>query len=190
MLRSSTISRFYLQCPAGDSLDDWPDERIWLELETRLAIDEPWSLTRGPIIEKNFLDLRSFVCEPMQYGQVYLVGDAALADAAVIVEGVHAFYEKKIDTILPLYSQRCLPRIWRAQEFSHWMLSNMNPPALDHPDAAFMHQLQIARLERLRTSRTAAASFAQDYIGYDLVLGVSSDEADRSTPVTPDAPSL
>lgn len=153
-------------------------------MEIRFALDEPWSLMRGPIIEKNFLDLRSFVCEPMQYGRVYLAGDAAhiispaggkgmnlaLADAAVFVEGVRAFYEKNDKTILAAYSQRCLPRIWRAQEFSHWMLSIMNPPAPSHPDADFMHQLQIARLERLRTSIAAAASFAQDYIGYDLIL--------------------
>jgi hypothetical protein len=88
------------------------------------------------------------------------------------------------------YSQRCLPRIWRAQEFSHWMLSIMNPPAPGQPGAAFMHELQIARLERLRTSRAAAASFAQDYIGYDLVLDISSDGSDRSSPVTPNVPSF
>jgi p-hydroxybenzoate 3-monooxygenase len=165
MLRSSTVSRFYLQCPLDESLDNWPDERIWLELETRFALEEPWSLSRGPLLEKNFLDLRSFVCEPMQYGHVYLVGDAAhiispaggkgmnlaLADGAVFVEGVRAFFEHDDDTGLVSYSQRCLPRIWRAQEFSHWMLSIMNPPPPDQPDAAFMHQLQIARLERLRT---------------------------------------
>lgn len=204
MLRSSTVSRFYLQCLTEDSIDDWPDERIWLELETRLALDEPWSLTRGPIIEKNFLDLRCFVCEPMQYGQVYLAGDAAhiispaggkgmnlaLADAAVFVEGVRAFYEHNDDSRLSSYSQRCLPRIWRAQEFSNWMLSIMLSPTPGQPDAAFMHQLQIARLERLHTSRTAAASFAQDYIGYDVVPVFSADGSDRSSPVTPDASSF
>jgi p-hydroxybenzoate 3-monooxygenase len=114
----------------------------------------------------------------------------ALADGAVFVEGVRAFFERNDDSWLVSYSQRCLPRIWRAQEFSHWMLSIMNPPSRSHPDAAFMHQLQIARLERLRTSRTAAASFAQDYVGYDLVLGFSTDGPDRSSPVTSDAPSL
>jgi p-hydroxybenzoate 3-monooxygenase len=173
-------------------------------LETRLAIDEPWSLTRGPIIEKNFLDLHSFVCEPMQYGQVYLAGDAAhiispagakgmnlaLADAAVFVEGVRAFYEHNDDTLLAAYSQQCLPRIWRAQEFSHWMLSIMLSPTPGQPDSDFMHQLQIARLERLRTSRTAAASFAQNYIGYDLVPGFSADGSNRTFPVTPDVPSF
>jgi p-hydroxybenzoate 3-monooxygenase len=204
MLRSSTVSRFYLQCSLDESLDDWPEKRIWSELEARFALEEPWSLSQGPILEKNFLDLRSFVCDPMQYGHVYLAGDAAhiiapaggkgmnlaLADGAVFVEGVHAYFERDDDSLLVSYSQRCLPRIWRAQEFSHWMLSIMNPPPPDQPDAAFMHQLQIARLERLRTSRTAAASFAQDYIGYDLVLGFSADGSDRPSPVTPDAPSF
>jgi p-hydroxybenzoate 3-monooxygenase len=199
MLRSSTVSRFYLQCALDESLDDWPEERVWMELETRFALEEPWSLKRGPILEKNFLDLRSFVCEPMQYGQVYLAGDAAhiiapaggkgmnlaLADGAVFVEGVRAFFEHDDDTVLASYSQRCLPRIWRAQEFSHWMLSIMNPPSPSHPDATFMHQLQIARLERLRASRTAATTFAQDYVGYDLVLGLSAEGADRSSAVIP-----
>ena len=152
------------------------------------------SLNRGPILEKNFLDLRSFVCDPMQYGRVYLVGDAAhiispaggkgmnlaLADSAVLVESARAFFEHDDDSWLVSYSQRCLPRIWRAQEFSHWMLSIMNPPSRSNPDAAFMHQLQIARLERLRTSRTAATSFAQDYVGYDLVLEVSADGSEYS----------
>ncbi len=184
MLRSSTVSRFYLQCPVGDSMDNWPDERIWLELETRLALDEPWSLTRGPILEKAFLDLRSFVCEPMQYGRVYLARDAAhiispaggkgmnlaLADAAVFVAGVRAFYEHGDDTRLSTYSQRCLPRIWRAQEFSHWMLSIMHPPTPGRHDSELLHRLQIARLERLATSSAAAGSFAEDYIGSDLVL--------------------
>ncbi len=78
-------------------------------------------------------------------------------------------------------------RIWRAQEFSHWMLSIMNPPPPSRSDAAFMHQLQIARLDRLRTSRTAATSLAQDYVGYDLVPGVSADGTDRSTSVATEA---
>ncbi|QBD82904.1 4-hydroxybenzoate 3-monooxygenase [Ktedonosporobacter rubrisoli] len=184
MLRTSKVSRFYLQCADSDSLNSWPDERIWSELEIRLSLDEPWSLTRGPILEKSFLDLRSFVCEPMQYGRVYLAGDAAhiispaggkgmnlgLADAAVFIHAVRAFYERQDDTFLAAYSQQCLPRIWRAQEFSHWMLSIIHPPAPDRPNATFMHQLQIAQIERLRRSRAAAESFAEDYVGYNMVL--------------------
>lgn len=135
---------------------------------------------------------RFYLCNPMQYGHVFLAGDAAhiiapaggkgmnlaLADGAVFVEGVRAYFERNDDSLLASYSQRCLPRIWRAEEFSHWMLSIMNPPSRTHPDATFMHQLQIARLDRLRTSRAAATSFAQDYVGYDLVLRVSADGQD------------
>lgn len=189
MLRSSTVSRFYLQCPIDDSIDNWPDERIWYELETRLALHEPWSLTRGPLLEKSILDMRSFICEPMQYKQVYLAGDAAhilspaggkgmnlaLADAAVFIEGVRAFYQHDDKTLLAAYSERCLKRVWRAQEFSHWMLHIIHAPAPDHTDADFMHRLQHARLERLRTSPASAASFAEDYIGWDIDLGTSTD---------------
>jgi p-hydroxybenzoate 3-monooxygenase len=182
MLRSSTVSRFYLQCPIGDSIDNWPDERIWKELETRLALNEPWSLTRGPLLEKSILDMRSFVCEPMQYKHVYLAGDAAhiispaggkgmnlaLADAIVFVEGVRAFYEHGDETRLAAYSERCLKRVWRAQEFSHWMLHVIHSPMPGHADTEFMRRLQHARLERLRTAMASATSFAEDYVGWDV----------------------
>jgi p-hydroxybenzoate 3-monooxygenase len=184
MLRSSTVSRFYLQCSLGDSLDNWPDERIWSELETRLALGEPWALTRGPILEKSLLEMRSLVCEPMQYGRVHLAGDAAhiispaggkgmnlaLADAAIFVEGIRALYEHDDETLLASYSQRCLQRVWRAQEFSHWLLHVIHAATPEDPEAEFMHRLQLARLDRLRTSTAAAASFAEDYIGCDLEL--------------------
>jgi len=158
-------------------------------LETRLGLDEPWSLTRGPIIEKSILDMRSFVCEPMRYGRVYLAGDAAhiispaggkgmnlaLADAAIFVEGVRAFYEHDDETLLASYSERCLKRVWRAQEFSHWMLHVIHASTPGHQDADFMHRLQFARLERLRTSMASAASFAEDYVGCDVGPGSYTD---------------
>jgi p-hydroxybenzoate 3-monooxygenase len=190
MLRSSTVSRFYLQCPADESLDNWPDERIWDELETRLALEEPWSLTRGPVLEKTLLEMRSFVCDPMHYGRVYLAGDAAhiitpfgakgmnlaLADAAIFAEGVRAFYEHDDESLLASYSQRCLQRTWRAQEFSHWLLHLVHAPMSGQQDADFMHQLQLARLERLRMSLASAASFAEDYVGWDVDLDSSMSE--------------
>src|SRR5205814_1969576 len=80
MLRTATVSRFYLQCPPDDSVEDWPDERVWAELHARLAIDAsegPWQLTEGEIIEKSIVEMRSFVTEPMQYGRLFLAGDAA-----------------------------------------------------------------------------------------------------------------
>ncbi|MGH3663138.1 MAG: 4-hydroxybenzoate 3-monooxygenase, partial [Micromonosporaceae bacterium] len=77
MLRSSTVSRYYLQCPAGDQVEDWPDDRIWSQLRHRLATDDDWSLQDGPVVEKNILEMRSWVTEPMQFGKLYLAGDAA-----------------------------------------------------------------------------------------------------------------
>jgi p-hydroxybenzoate 3-monooxygenase len=94
----------------------------------------------------------------------------ALADAAIFVEGIRAFYEHDDETLLASYSQRCLQRVWHAQEFSHWLLHVIHAPTPDQQEAEFMRRLQLARLDRLRTSTATAASFAEDYIGCDLDL--------------------
>ena len=94
----------------------------------------------------------------------------ALADAAIFAEGVRAFYERDDESLLASYSQRCLQRTWRAQEFSYWLLHLVHASMVGQQDADFMHQLQLARLERLRMSLASAASFAEDYVGWDVDL--------------------
>ncbi|WP_200797354.1 4-hydroxybenzoate 3-monooxygenase [Streptoalloteichus hindustanus] len=179
MLRSSTVSRFYLQCPVGDSVDNWPDERVWAELRKRLALrDERWTLTEGPITEKRMLDMRSFVVEPMGHGRLHLAGDAAhvitpvggkgmnlaLHDGERLAEALAAHYAGS-DALLGAYSETCLRRVWRCQEFSRWMTEMLHAPAGE--GGAFQRRLAVARLEHILSSPVAAAAFAEDYLGQD-----------------------
>ncbi len=184
MLRTATQSRYYLQCPVDDSPEHWPDERIWQELTTRLKPDFAWTLTQGPIVEKRVLEMRSFVCEPMQYGPVYLVGDAAhvltpvgakgmnlaLADALRFVEGVRQHYEHNDQTLLHTYSERSLQHVWAAQAFSDGFIQTLFPPNQQDSREEFTYQLQLARLAALCTSPAAATHFAQEYAGRDLAF--------------------
>ncbi|WP_106195971.1 4-hydroxybenzoate 3-monooxygenase [Umezawaea tangerina] len=175
MLRSPTVSRFYLQVPVGENVDNWPDEKVWAELKKRLALrDSDWSLTTGPIIEKRVLDMRSHVVEPMRYGRLYLLGDAAhiitpmggkgmnlaLNDAEVFADAIVSYYDHKSTTGLDDYSAICLRRVWRAQEFSQWMVD-----LIHRNEQPFMSRLGHARLQHLIESPAAAAAFAQDYVG-------------------------
>ena len=175
MLRSSTVSRFYLQVPVGENVDNWPDEKVWSELHKRLALrDSDWTLTEGKIIEKRVLDMRSHVIEPMRYGRMYLLGDAAhiitpmggkgmnlaLNDAEVFAEAIGSYYNHKSTSGLDDYSAVCLRRVWRAQEFSQWMVD-----LIHRNEQPFMSRLGHARLQHLIESREAAAMFAHMYVG-------------------------
>jgi p-hydroxybenzoate 3-monooxygenase len=179
MLRTPSVSRYYLQCPVGDSADNWSDQRIWSALERRLAAPG-FHLTTGPITEKAVLDMRSVVSEQMDHhGRLFLVGDAAhiitpvggkgmnlaIADAEELAAGLHAHYADGSSARLRAYSATCLPRIWRAQEFSHWMLQLIHSPAVEPADRPFLHQLQLSRLAQLGSSPTYAAMFADSYVG-------------------------
>ncbi len=176
MQRSSTLSRYYLQCPIGDTEADWPDERVWPELRTRLAADG-FELVEGPISERTAVHLRSVVFEPMQYRNTFLVGDAAhvitpcggkgmnlaLQDALAFVE----LAERRLagdPSALDGYSARRLPDVWRLQEFSHWFLHMIQSYA-PGPDSAFMQGLQRARLRALEHSPELARHFAAAYVG-------------------------
>jgi p-hydroxybenzoate 3-monooxygenase len=175
MLRSSTVSRFYLQVPVGENVDNWPDEKVWAELHKRLALrDSDWALTEGKIIEKRVLDMRSHVVEPMRYGRLYLLGDAAhiitpmggkgmnlaLNDAEVFAEAVDSYYHHKSTAGLDDYSAVCLRRVWRAQEFSQWMVDLVH-----RNEQPFLGRLGHARLQHLIESPEAAAAFAHMYVG-------------------------
>jgi p-hydroxybenzoate 3-monooxygenase len=176
-MRSPTVSRLYLQVPADERIDEWPDTRIWEELQTRLASDD-WSLTEGPVIEKGISAMRSFVVEPMQYGRLFLSGDAAhivpptgakgmnlaLRDVSILAQALTVFFSAGDVRLLDEYSAGCLRRVWRAQHFSWWMTSMLHR----FPDSdAYQTQLQLAQLAYTVDSRAASTSLAENYVGYE-----------------------
>ncbi|MET8759550.1 4-hydroxybenzoate 3-monooxygenase [Lentzea sp. NPDC004782] len=176
MLRSPTVSRFYLQVPVGTKASDWSGERVWNALHKRLSLqDSTWSLTEGKIIEKRVLDMRSYVVEPMSYGRLFLLGDAAhiitpvgakgmnlaMNDAVTFGRALADYYTTGSDVGLKTYSDDCLRRVWRAQEFSQWMV-NMIHADVGSP---FFGRLARARLEHLASSAAYQASFAENYVG-------------------------
>jgi len=177
-LRSPTLSRLYIQCEPDEDVDKWSDEQIWAELQNRLGV-EGWTLEEGPILEKGVTGMRSFVVEPMQYGRLFLAGDAAhivpptgakglnlaIADIRVLAEALVSWYETGSATLLELYSDTCLRRVWRAEHFSWWMTSMLHRlPGGD----AFDLKLQLSQLRYVATSRQAAASLAENYVGLEL----------------------
>jgi p-hydroxybenzoate 3-monooxygenase len=174
-LRSPTTSRLYIQVPPGDSVEHWPDERIWTELQTRLAVDGDWKVSEGPVLYKNINPMRSFVTEPLQYGNLFLAGDAAhivpptaakglnlaVSDITVLSDGLVTYYEHGDRSVLDAYSQVALRRIWRAQEFSRSMTSLMHHV----PGEEFEARLQHARLAGLIGSAAALKAFCEVYVG-------------------------
>ncbi len=180
MLRTAAISRFYLQCEPDASLEEWPDERIWSELRLRLAT-KGWSLREGPILEKSVAELRSYIVEPMQHGRLFLAGDAAhivpptgakgmnlaIADARVLADGIVRWYRDGDRAGLDAYSETCLRRVWRVQEFSTWMSWMIHRIPDAAPQADFRRRLQEAQLRYLFQSRAAQESFAENYVGIE-----------------------
>jgi p-hydroxybenzoate 3-monooxygenase len=177
-LRSPELSRLYLQCAPDEDLEAWPDDRIWAELQTRLGI-EGWTLAEGPIVEKGVTGMRSFVVEPMQYGRLFLAGDAAhivpatgakglnlaLADVRLLAEALADWYRTGDDALLGAYSSNCLRRVWRAEHFSWWMTSMLHRlPGGD----SFDLMLQLSQLRYVVSSRAAATSLAENYVGLEF----------------------
>jgi p-hydroxybenzoate 3-monooxygenase len=175
-MRSPSITRLYLQVAPDDKLDDWSDDRIWSELRTRLATDDGFELADGPIFDRSIAEMRGFVTEPMQYGRLYLAGDAAhivpatgakglnlaVSDVNALAEGLVELYRSGSTAMLDRYTERCLARVWRVQEFSWYMSSLLhNLPN----DDEFGHRLQRSELEWLVTNESAARSLAENYVG-------------------------
>ena len=162
-MRSPTISRLYLQVANGEDLAAWPDDRIWTELRTRMATDAGWELADGPIIDRSIAPMRGFVTEPMQFGRLYLAGDAAhivpatgakglnlaVSDVNALAEGIAAWYAAGRMDLLDGYSARCLKRVWRVQDFS-WYMSSITH-VLPGEDG-FGFRLRRAELEWLVSS--------------------------------------
>jgi p-hydroxybenzoate 3-monooxygenase len=173
-MRSQEISRLYIQVPAGERLEKWSDARIWEELQIRLAT-EGWSVNEGPILEKGITPMRTFVCEPMQFGNLFLLGDAAhivpptgakglnlaVNDARLFAEALSSFYATGSRGALDAYTETALRRVWRAQDFSNYMTQLMH----DLGDGPFDRMLQLSRLDYLGQSTAAARSLAENYAG-------------------------
>ncbi len=175
-MRSPELSRFYLQVAPDEDIANWPDDRIWAELAARLETVPGWSLSTGPVLEKGITAMRSFVAEPMQYGRLYLAGDAAhivpptgakglnLAafDVTVLTEALTTWYSTGDTALLDGYSRACLRRVWRAQHFSWWMTTLLH--SFDSYDA-YDRRLQESYLDYVCTSDAASTSLAENYVG-------------------------
>ncbi|MGZ5296198.1 MAG: 4-hydroxybenzoate 3-monooxygenase [Actinomycetota bacterium] len=175
-LRSPEISRLYIQVRSDEDIEDWPDDRIWEELRTRLASNDAWTLTDGPVIEKGIAAMRSFVVEPMQHGRLFLAGDAAhivpatgakglnlaIHDVRVLADALATWYRTGDAEEMDRYSDRCLRRVWRVQEFSSSMSSMLHRLP---DDDGFVGRLQRAQLAYVCSSEAAAKSLAENYVG-------------------------
>jgi p-hydroxybenzoate 3-monooxygenase len=180
-MRSPVITRAYLQCRPDEDLTAWPDERIWEELDRRFETRGGFRLNRGNIDQKGVTPMRSFVTEPMQYGRLFLAGDAAhivpptgakglnlaVADVRILARALAAWYATGSEDLLKHYSDVCLRRVWRAQHFSWWMTSMLH--RFEDGDG-FDHRRQLAELDQVTTLRAAAVTLAENYTGLPFDL--------------------
>jgi p-hydroxybenzoate 3-monooxygenase len=177
--RSPEIQRLYFQCDPNDSVENWSDDRIWSEMHARLDTGDGWTLTEGKIFQKSIVQMRSFVCEPMRHGRLFLAGDAAhivpptgakgmnlaIADVRVLSEALSEFYASGRTDGLDSYSQTCLRRVWKASRFSWWMTSMLHR---FHDEDDFRYRMQLAELDYVTGSRAAATSLAENYVGLPM----------------------
>jgi p-hydroxybenzoate 3-monooxygenase len=178
-MRSPSLARYYLQCAPDEDLARWPDERIWEELAARLCEPARRTLVAGRMLEKSVTAMRSFVCEPMQFGRLFLAGDAAhivpptgakgmnlaLADVRVLARAIEAFYRARRSDLLESYSRTCLDRVWKGQRFSWWMTQMLHRFSFEND---FDHRRQLAELDYVTTSEAAAISLAENYAGLPM----------------------
>jgi p-hydroxybenzoate 3-monooxygenase len=178
-MRSPTVTRLYLQCAPDEDLNEWPEERIWEELDTRFGSDDGWRPNRGPILQKGITGMRSLVAEPMRCGRLFLAGDAAhivpptgakglnlaAADVRVLARAFAAYYREGREDLLDGYSDRCLRRVWKAQRFSWWMTTMLHRTP---GGSEFDYRRQLAELDYLTGSRAAMTSLAENYTGLPM----------------------
>ncbi|MGW6704564.1 4-hydroxybenzoate 3-monooxygenase [Streptomyces sp. NPDC054956] len=186
MARSPEVTRYYLQIARGTTPDAWSDDMIWDELALRLGAADHGPLRRGPITQRTVVDLESDVLEPLRHGSLFLVGDAAslispsaakganlaVLEAEILAHALTAALTRSDPAPLDRYSAQCLAYIWRAQEFSHWMIRLLHAePEAGTPQegpgngSLFQDRLRRSRIEALRTSRTQQDWFAENYVG-------------------------
>ena len=177
-MRTPHVSRLYLQCRPDEDINKWSDQQIWDELQARLACNG-WTLTEGSVLQKGVTGMRSFVVEPMQYGRLFLAGDSAhivpptgakglnlaVSDVRVLARALKQFYARGSRDLLDKYSETCLQRIWKAQRFSWWMTSLLHR----FPNATpFDARRQLAELDYVTSSRAAATTLAENYVGLPM----------------------
>jgi p-hydroxybenzoate 3-monooxygenase len=184
-MRSPELTRLYLQVARDEEIGNWPDERIWDELDRRFETRDGFTLKRGPIVQKGITPMHSFVIEPMQYGRLMLAGDAAhivpptgakglnlaIADVRVLARAFSDFYMSGSHAGLESYSETCLSRVWKVQRFSWWMTSKLHR---FEDENAFDQRRQLAELEYVVSSRAASQSLAENYVGLPMegVMGL------------------
>jgi p-hydroxybenzoate 3-monooxygenase len=175
-MRSPTVSRLYVQVDPTERIEDWPDERVWDALDTRLA-HEGWAVNRGPVSDKAILPMRSFVSAPMRRGRLFLAGDAAhivpptgakglnlaIADVTRLATALVRLLQEKQSDLVNSYSDAALARVWRCTHFSWWMTSMLHRFGDD-----FDAELQLSQIQRVCTSRAAAQELAENYTGLPL----------------------
>lgn len=175
-MRSMTRSRYYIQCPLDEKVEDWSDDRFWDELRRRLPAHHAEALVTARSFEKSIAPLRSFVAEPMRFGRLFLVGDAAhivpptgakglnlaASDVHYLFSGLSEHYQGRSNAGLEAYSARALARVWKAVRFSWWMTTMMHR----FPDTNdFDQKIQEAELDYLTHSRAASTALAENYVG-------------------------
>jgi p-hydroxybenzoate 3-monooxygenase len=180
-MRTPTMTRLYLQCPPGDDAADWSDDRIWSELHERLDLPGGAKLNEGRIVQKGVAAMRSYVAEPMRYGRLFLVGDAAhivpptgakglnsaMADVRVLARALAEHYKRGNDALIERYSETCLRRMWLVQRFSTWLCTTVHR----FPDTdAFTRRLQLAELQYMAGTETGRRMFAENFTGLPVEL--------------------
>ncbi len=181
-MRSPKITRLYLQCEPDEDITKWSDDAIWNEIIVRQSTRDGWKPNVGPILQKGVTGMRSYVVEPMQFGRLFLAGDAAhivpptgakglnlaAADVYVLSQAIAEFYKSGKPALLDEYSATCLRRIWKAQRFSWWMTSMLHIFGFGE-DTAFDRRRQLAELDYLTGSRAAMTSLAENYVGFPIL---------------------
>lgn len=179
-MRSPEVSRLYLQVDVQDSIEEWSDDRIWSELQTRLCLDG-WELRTGALTEKGITPMRSFVSSPMRHGRLFLAGDAAhivpptgakglnlaVADVALLAPALAALLAGD-PSLADSYSDRALRRVWRTTHFSWWMTSMLHPAGGPGPVDPFDAELQLSQLRYVTSSTAAATTLAENYVGLPI----------------------
>ncbi len=177
--RSDTVQRLYIQCDPTDDIKNWSDDRIFGELHKRLETGDGWKLTEGKIFQKGIIAMRSFVCEPMRHGNLFIAGDAghivpptgakglnlAAADVLVLSKALRAYYKTGSTALFDSYSNTCLQRIWKGERFSWYMTTMLHKNAAETP---FEQKIHIADLDYVVGSRAASQALAENYVGLPI----------------------